>query len=72
VLLSWDDKSAEALVPASLEEHRGSAHHRLIEGTGITADGEGVVSHAGLVLLRQLADKTGLTGDCRRRWPLSG
>ena len=28
----------------------------------VTADGEGIVSHAGLVLLRQLADKTGLTG----------
>ena len=28
----------------------------------VTADGEGIVSHAGLALLRQLADKTGLTG----------
>ena len=28
----------------------------------VTADGQGVVSHAGLVLLRQLADKSGLTG----------
>jgi hypothetical protein len=28
----------------------------------VTADGQGVVSHAGLALLRQLADKTGLTG----------
>ena len=32
----------------------------------VTADGEGVVSHAGLVLLRQLADKTGLTGGLSR------
>lgn len=32
------------------------------KGLDVTADGEGVVSHAGLVLLRQLADKTGLTG----------
>jgi len=32
------------------------------KGLEVTADGEGVVSHAGLVLLRQLADKTGLTG----------
>jgi Transposase DDE domain group 1 len=31
-------------------------------GLDVTADGEGVVSHAGLVLLRQVADKTGLTG----------
>ncbi|MGH3815380.1 MAG: IS1380 family transposase, partial [Pseudonocardiaceae bacterium] len=32
------------------------------KGLDVTADGEGVVSHAGLALLRQLADKTGLTG----------
>jgi hypothetical protein len=32
------------------------------KGLEVTADGEGIVSHAGLVLLRQLADKTGLTG----------
>jgi len=28
----------------------------------VTADGAGIVSHAGLALLRQLTDKTGLTG----------
>jgi Transposase DDE domain group 1 len=33
---------------------------------GVTADGEGIVSHAGLALLRQLADKTGLTGGLSR------
>ena len=38
----------------------------------VTADGEGIVSHAGLALLRQLADKTGLTGGCRGRWPHRG
>ncbi|MGB8201189.1 MAG: IS1380 family transposase [Pseudonocardiaceae bacterium] len=31
-------------------------------GLDVTADGEGVVSHAGLVLLRRLADQSGLTG----------
>ena len=30
-------------------------------GLDVTADGRGVVSHAGLVLLRALADRTGLT-----------
>jgi hypothetical protein len=35
-------------------------------GLAVTADGEGVVSHAGLVLLRQLADKTGLSGGLSR------
>ena len=28
----------------------------------VSADGEGLVSHAGLVLLRRLADQSGLTG----------
>ena len=32
----------------------------------VSADGQGVVSHAGLALLRQLADKTGLTGGLSR------
>ena len=32
------------------------------KGLDVTADGEGIVSHAGLALLRQLAGKTGLTG----------
>jgi hypothetical protein len=32
------------------------------KGLDVTADGEGIVSHAGLALLRQLADKTGLAG----------
>ena len=32
----------------------------------VTSDGQGVVSHAGLALLRQLADKTGPTGGLSR------
>jgi hypothetical protein len=36
------------------------------KGLEVTADGEGIVSHAGLVLLRQLADKTGLAGGLSR------
>jgi hypothetical protein len=35
-------------------------------GLEVTADGEGIVSHAGLALLRRLADKTGLTGGLSR------
>ncbi len=31
-------------------------------GLEVSADGEGIVSHAGLALLRQLTDRTGLTG----------
>jgi hypothetical protein len=33
------------------------------KGLEVTADGEGIVSHAGLALLRRLADKTGLTAE---------
>ena len=36
------------------------------KGLEVTADGEGIVSHAGLVLLRALADKTGLAGGLSR------
>jgi hypothetical protein len=34
----------------------------VVEGLEVTVGGKGVVSHAGLVLLRALADRTGLTG----------
>jgi len=30
----------------------------------VTADGEGLVSHAGVALLVELADRVGLTGRC--------
>ena len=32
----------------------------------VTGDGAGIVSHAGLALVRQLTDKTGLTGGLSR------
>ena len=35
-------------------------------GLEVTGDGTGIVSHAGLGLLRRLADKTGLTGGLSR------
>jgi len=37
-----------------------------LKGLGVTAGGTGIVSHAGLALLRALADRTGLTGDLSR------
>ena len=36
------------------------------KGLDVTAGGRGIVSHAGLVLLRALADRTGLTGGLSR------
>jgi hypothetical protein len=36
------------------------------KGLEVTADGQGIVSHAGLALLRKLADRTGLTAGLSR------
>jgi hypothetical protein len=44
----------------------------VIEGLEVIAGGQGIVSHAGLVLLRRLADRTRLRRACRRRWPRRG
>jgi len=38
-----------------------AAEHQPWLGLEVTAGGEGIVSHAGLVLLRQLADMVGLS-----------
>ena len=38
-------------------------------GLEVTGGGTGIVSHAGLVLLRQLADRTGLTAGLSRALP---
>jgi hypothetical protein len=62
VLLNWDDKSAEALINTSSRSTSKVNLTGWSKGLGVTADGEGIVSHAGLALLRQVADKTGLTG----------
>ena len=35
-------------------------------GLEVTGDGTGIVSHAGLGLLRRLSDRTGLTGGLSR------
>jgi hypothetical protein len=37
-----------------------------LKGLEVTADGSGIVSHAGVALLRALADNTGLTGGLSR------
>src|SRR5712691_2684956 len=66
MLLTWDDKGVENLTgPRSRKtsEVNVTGWSKNLE---VTADGEGVVSHAGLALLRQLADKTGLTGGLSR------
>jgi hypothetical protein len=62
VLLNWDDKSAEALINASSRSTSKVNLTGWSKSLEVTADGEGIVSHAGLAVLRLLADKTGLTG----------
>jgi hypothetical protein len=62
VLLSWDEESAEALVRASSRSTLRVNVTGWSKGLDVSADGEGVVLHAGLVLLRRLVDKSGLTG----------
>jgi hypothetical protein len=46
---------------SKFEEHLKSEPYQWSKSLEVTADGEGIVSHAGLAVLRQLADKTGLT-----------
>ena len=41
-------------------------HNRARSRIHVTADGEGIVSHAGALLLAQLADRIGLTADLSR------
>ncbi len=40
-------------------------------GLGVAADGKGLVGHAGVVLLRCLADRVGLTGELAAALPVS-
>lgn len=47
---------------AQPEEHFQGEGYWLAEGLRVTADGTGIVSHAGVALIRALADSTGLTG----------
>src|SRR5712691_9313593 len=66
MLLTWDDKGVENLTgPRSRKtsEVNVTGWSKNLE---VTADGEGVVSHAGLALLRHLADKTRLTRGLSR------
>jgi hypothetical protein len=57
-----------------MEEEVQVPHSRCSSGLEVTGGGSGVVSHAGLVLLRQLADRTGLTAGLSSALPspLSG
>src|SRR5271165_2377965 len=73
VPLNWDDKSAEALINASSRSTSKVNLTGWSKGLEVIGDGEGIVSHAGLTVLRLLADKTGLTElDRRAVMPVPG
>src|SRR5690349_24588834 len=69
MLLNWDDvecRSPYQPSPRSTFYVNATAWSRGLEVTG---GGTGIVSHAGLVLLRQLADRTGLTAGLSAALP---
>ncbi len=43
-----------------------------LKGLQVTADGMGIVSHAGVALVRALADNTGLTAGLSAGWRQAG
>jgi hypothetical protein len=56
MLLSWDDKGCQGSYRNQIKEHLCGERYRLSRGLEVSGGGAGVVSHAGLVLLRHLAD----------------
>jgi len=72
VLLSWDDKGVYVLTGPSSRSTLEVNVTAWSNGLEVTGGGTGIVSHAGLGLVRRLADKTGLTGGCRGRCGRAG
>jgi Transposase DDE domain group 1 len=66
VLLTWNDTGCLDPYRARSRSTRRVNTTGWLRGLEVTADGTGIVSHAGLALLRALADKTGLTGGLSR------
>src|SRR2546429_3793832 len=69
MLLNWDDVECRSPYQSS---SRSTFHVNATgwsRGLEVTGGGTGVVSHAGLVLLRELADRTGLTAGLSSALP---
>src|SRR5260221_14528445 len=66
MLLTWDDKGVEGLIQPKSGSTPGVTVTGWSKNLEVTADGQGIVSHAGLALLRALTDKTGLTRGLSR------
>jgi hypothetical protein len=66
----WDNWHARFCGGPGRETARGyPAATGWSRGLEVTGGGSGVVSHAGLVLLRELADRTGLTAGLSAALP---
>src|SRR5260370_38400347 len=61
MLLNWDDVECRSPYQSSSRSTFYVNATAWSRGLEVTGGGTGVVSHAGLVLLRRLADRTGLT-----------
>jgi hypothetical protein len=59
MFLTWDYKGIDVLIELRSRSTFGVNVTKWSKGLEVTADGRGIVSHARLVLLRRLADRTG-------------
>ena len=70
VLLNWENEDCWRSIFAEFEEHLLRERYRMVRVVlRSRAASTGVVSHAGLVLLRELADRTGLTAGLSAALP---
>src|ERR1700752_4210466 len=69
MLLNWDDEDCLGPCQSSSRSTFYVNATAWSRGLDVTGGGTGVVSHAGLVLLRQLADRTGLTAGLSAALP---
>jgi hypothetical protein len=66
VLLTWEDKGVEAFTNPRSRSTCQVKTTGWLKGLRVTAGGAGVVSHAGVTLIRALCDTIGLTGGLSR------
>src|SRR5690349_25147500 len=69
MLLNWDDVECRSPYQSSSRSTFYVNATGWSRGLEVTGGGTGVVSHAGLVLLRELADRTGLTAGLSAALP---
>src|SRR5260370_29823280 len=69
MLLNWDDVECRSPYQSSSRSTFYVNATAWSRGLEVTDGGTGVVSHAGLVLLRELADRTGLTAGLSAALP---